>query len=72
MKLWSTTEWRQGIKGEVIASCPLKDGRTSCGGPEDRLLEAKTGGWGGTNREGAMWKLGSHGSQKEKLPFPTF
>lgn len=47
MELQSTTKWRQRIKGEAIASCPsLKNGRTSCGGPEDRLLEAKTGGQG--------------------------
>lgn len=41
------TKWRQGIEGEAIASCPsLKDGRTSCGSPKDRLLEAKVGGQG--------------------------
>lgn len=47
MELRSVTKWRQGIEGEAITSCPsLKDGRISCGGPEDRLLEAKGGGQG--------------------------
>lgn len=41
------TKWRQGIKDEAITSCPsLQDGRTSCGSPEDRFLEAKVGGQG--------------------------
>lgn len=71
MKLRSTTNWRQGIKGEVIASCPsLKDGRTS----EDRLLEAKTGGQGavliGKEQRGSWVAMDLR--EREKLPFPPF
>lgn len=71
MKLRSTTNWRQGIKGEVIASCPsLKDGRTS----EDRPLEAKTGGQGvvliGKEQRGS-WVAMDLRERERETSFPT-